>query len=270
MRSYLLRQIVLFVISGSFLIGGCGTMQNGRRWGEDAFSSTTLEKVGQSAYRALLDWQTLVPLAGALVFSIDDYDTKVSDWAARHHPLFGSESGAKTASDLLYGATYLEAVGTSLLTPSGEDARGWEKSKAKGIGVELLALGATGGTTLLLRETTHHSAPDGAKNQFPSGHASVGFGNMTLSNRNLEYIPMSQGTRTSVQAGNIAVATLMGWARVEARGHFPRDVLVGAALGHFLNAFIYDSLMGLPENRQFGISVTPKRGGAILQLSLSY
>ncbi len=245
-------------------------MQNGRRWGEDAFSSPTLEKVGQSAYRALLDWQTLIPAAGALLFTIDHYDQRLSDWATRHHPVFGSESGAKTASDLLYGFTYLEAIGTSLATPSGEDGEDWAKAKGKGLGVELLAFGATGGTTLLLRETTHRSAPDGAENQFPSGHASIGFGNMTLSNRNLEYIPMSKTTRTSIQVGNIAFASLIGWARLEARGHFPSDVLAGAALGHFLNAFIYDAFMGLPEDRRFGISLAPQRGGAMFQLSFSY
>ncbi len=254
----------------SLLEVGCGTLQNGRRWGEDAFSSPTLAKVGQSAYRAFFDWQTLVPAAGALFFTIDHFDSRVSDWAGQHHPIFGSQSGAKTASDVLYAGTYLEAIGTSLATPSGEDSKEWKKAKAKGLGVELMAFGVTGGTTLLLRETTHRSAPDGAENQFPSGHETLGFGNLTLSNRNLDYIPMSDTVRTPIQAGNIAYATLLCWARVEARGHHPTDVLVGAALGHFINAFVYDAFMGLPESKNFGISVTPERGGGIIKLSFAF
>jgi hypothetical protein len=245
-------------------------MQNGRRWGEDAFSSPTLEKVGQSAYRAFFDWGTLVPAAGALIFSIDHFDTRVSDWAGQHHPIFGSRSGAKTASDILYAGTYLEAIGTSFATPSGEDSKEWKIAKAKGFGVEVLAFGATGGTTLLLRETTHRSAPDGAKNQSPSGHASLGIGNLTLSNRNINYIPMSDEVRIPIQAGNIAYGMLLCWARVEARGHYPTDVLIGAALGHFLNAFIYDALMNLPESKNFGISVSPQRGGALAGLFFSF
>ncbi len=249
---------------------GCGTLQNGRRWGEDAFSSVTLEKVGQSAYRALVDWQTLVPAAGALLFTIDHFDTRVSDWAGQHHPIFGSQSGAKTASDILYAGTYLEAIGTSIATPSGEDSKDWKNAKTKGFGVELLAFGVTGGTTLLLRDTTHRTAPDGAENQFPSGHETLGFGNLTLSNRNLDYIPMSDEVRIPIQAGNIAYGAVLGWARVEARGHYPTDVLVGAALGHFINAFIYDAFMGLPESKNYGISVTPERRGAILKLSFQF
>ena len=266
-----MRQLFVLILGMLFLLEvGCGTMQNGRRWGEDAFSSPSWEKIGQSAYRALVDWETLVPAAGGLIFSIDHFDSRVSNWAGQHHPIFGSQSGAKTASDVLYAGTYLEAIGTSLATPSGEDSQEWKRAKAKGLGVELLAFGATGGTTLLLRETIHRSAPDGAKNQSPSGHASLGFGNLTLSNRNLDYIPMSDKVRIPIQAGNIAYATLLCWARVEARGHYPTDVLFGAALGHFLNAFIYDAFMNLPESKNFGISVTPQRGGGIVQLSFSF
>ena len=81
---------------------------------------------------------------------------------------------------------------------------------------------------------------------------------------------MSDDIRIPIQAGNIIYAAAICWARVEARGHHPTDVLVGAALGHFINAFIYDAFMGLPESKNFGISVTPERGGAIVKLSFSF
>ncbi len=265
------RFLVLICLFASLSGAGCGTLQNGRGWGEDAFSSPTLERVGQSAYRALLDWQTLVPAAGALLLRIDNWDQKISDWAGQHHPLFGSERGARNAGDIIYAGSYVEAYGTSFATPSGEDSGDWVRAKAKGIGVELLAFGLTGGTTLLLRETTHRTSPDGTYHYvFPSGHEALGVGNFTLSNRNLDYIAMSDEIRTPIQAGNIALGAVLGWSRVEGRAHFPTDVLVGAALGHFLNAFIYDAFMGLPESKNFGISVTPQRGGAILNLFFSF
>jgi hypothetical protein len=269
-KFYLIGFPFLSMMIVSFLFAGCGTLQNGRGWGEDAFSSPTLEKIGRSAYRALLDWQTLVPAAGALLFKIDNWDQKASDWAGDHHPIFGSQGGARQASDILYTGTFLEAVGTSLATPSGEDPKDWKRAKAKGLGVEVLAFGVTGGTTIVLRKTTQRTAPDDRKNQFPSGHEAIGVGNLTLANRNLDYIPMSDEVRIPIQAGNIAYGALLGWARVEAQGHFPTDVLVGAALGHFINAFIYDAFMGLPKSRNYGIAVTPDRGGGIVRLFFSF
>jgi hypothetical protein len=86
----LLRQSLVMIFAFLFLLeAGCGTMQNSRRWGEDAFSSPTLEKVGQSAYHALVDWQTLVPAAGALIFTIDHFDTRV------HTIIHGAKMGVK-------------------------------------------------------------------------------------------------------------------------------------------------------------------------------
>ena len=81
---------------------------------------------------------------------------------------------------------------------------------------------------------------------------------------------MSDKVRLPIQAGNIAYAAFLCWARVEARGHYPTDVLVGAALGHFINAFIYDAFMRLPESKNFGISVMPERGGGTIRVSFSY
>jgi hypothetical protein len=59
----------------------------------------------------------------------------------------------------------------------------------------------------------------------------------------------------------VAVAT--AWARVEAEKHYPTDVLVGAALGHFLTAVIHDSAMGLDTPVQVGINLDGKNGGML-------
>ena len=96
------------------------------------------------------------------------------------------------------------------------------------------------------------------------------FAAATLSNRNLDSIPMSNKVRIPLKAGNLVLATLDAWARVKGRNHFLSDVLVGAALGHFLSAFIHDAFMGLPEQGGFAISVAPVRGGAMGFLSFCY
>jgi membrane-associated phospholipid phosphatase len=265
------RFIFGILVCAIFLSVGCGTLKNGRKWGEDAFSQTSLERVGRAAFNAFFDWQTLVPAAGALLFRIDDYDAKVSDWAVKHRPIFQSDDAARSASDYLYVGFFAESLATALATPSGEDKKEWAYSKMKGLAVEGLAMGLTGGVTVLWRNAEHRTTPDNANNySFPSGHASGAFSAVAMSNRNLDSISMPEKARFAIQAGNIFLATAMGWARVEEGRHYPTDILVGAALGHFLTTFIHDSLIGLPETNGFGFSVLPMRGGAVGQLHFTY
>jgi len=67
-------------------------------WGQDAFSTIDLDRISRAAHNALFDLNTLVPLTGALVFAVDDFDEKVSDWAVKHTPIFGSAGDARDAS----------------------------------------------------------------------------------------------------------------------------------------------------------------------------
>ncbi len=80
----------LLFVSFSFFITGCGAMSNGRGWGQDAIWPIDVERIKRAVHDALFDWQTLVPAAGALVFAVDDWDHKASDWAIKHNPVFGS------------------------------------------------------------------------------------------------------------------------------------------------------------------------------------
>ena len=59
-----------------FTTAGCGTLQNGRGWGQDAIYPVELKRIPYAAYHALFDLQTLLPAAGALVFTMDHYDKK--------------------------------------------------------------------------------------------------------------------------------------------------------------------------------------------------
>ncbi len=93
-------------------ITGCGTLSNGRRWGEDAIYPVQLERIPRAAYHALVDWQTLVPTAGAIFFRINNYDQKVSDWTTEHNPVFGSHRGAQTVSDYISAGLYTEVLVT--------------------------------------------------------------------------------------------------------------------------------------------------------------
>ena len=89
---------------------------------------------------------------------------------------------------------------------------------------------------------------------------------MTLANRDLDYIDLPKDFRPVLKIGNTLVASGVAWARVEGRRHYPSDVLVGAALGHFLTAFIHDAFLNLPEdsNVEFAISPVEEAGAGLI------
>ena len=266
-RSYVMGLLVIIFISLS--VTGCGTLNNGRGWGQDAIYPVDLKRIPRAAFNALLEPQTLIPVAGALVFTINGYDKKVSNWATKHHPIFGSEQNARNASDYLSIPLPIETIVTALATPSGDDSKDWAYSKVNGIAVELGAELVTAGATSLIKDATGRTRPNGGGNSLPSGHSSFAFSSATLANRNLESIPLYEEVRLPLQVGNILLATSVAWARVEGRNHYPSDVLVGAALGNFLSAFIHDALLGLPKDKRF-IAISPLKGGAMAEFYFTF
>lgn len=254
-----------------FFAAGCGTLPNGRGWGQDAFSPIDAGRISRAAHDAFFNSNTLVPLASALVFGIDDFDERASDWAVKHNPVFGSGDDARDASDYLRATLRIEAIITAFATPSGDVPGQWMVSKAKGIGVELAAAGATSSMTDLVKDVTDRTRPDErSDNSFPSGHASGAFSYMTLANRNIDSIDMPQALKAPLKIGNYLLASGVAWGRVEGRRHYPSDVLAGAALGHFLSAFIHDAFMNLPEDGNADIVVFPVVNGAGISLAFRF
>ena len=263
--------ITCIPLLGLLVGGGCSTLDNGRGWGQDAVYPIRWKRIPLAAKRALLDPVTWVSGGSAALFAIDDFDNKVSNWAANNTPIFGSQSGAQDASDVMVNVLQAEALGTGLLTPSGHDPLDWTFSKAKGIGVEYVALRATSGATDLLKDATGRLRPDGSdRESFPSGHSSAAFGSARLANRNLDSIALSPWVRTSLKAANLVTAGATGWARVEGQKHHPSDVLVGACLGNFITTFIHDAFLNLPEDSNFSFYLEPSPRGVFLSVSWSF
>ena len=252
-------------------IGGCGSLPGGDRWGEDAIWPVSGQRIIKAAKDALLDPQTWVPAAGALVFGIGDWDREASDWATEHTPIFGSQEDAEQASDDLWSILKAELLVTALATPSGDDPQQWAVTKAKGLAVEYGAIAVNGYATDWIKEGVGRQRPNGDDyKSFPSGHVSSSFAHATLSNRNFDSIDMPKGIRRACQIGNVALAGTVAWARVEGKAHYPSDVLAAAALGHFLSAFIYDAFMNLPENSPIDVAITPLDGGGALSVAFRF
>jgi membrane-associated phospholipid phosphatase len=249
------------------LLTGCGTLPDGRRWGEDALAPPpSAGRVGRSALRAAIDPFTWAPAIGAAVFQIDDFDRRVSSWAMSRTPIFGSMGTASDASNYLLWTGWAAGGATTIATPSGDDPGQWLLDKVRGIVVEGAGVASTEGVTIVLADAVVRTRPSGVgQDSFPSGHASDAFAFATLTSRNLSSIDMPDGARMGLQAGAYGVAAGTAWARVEGGHHFPSDVLAGAAIGHFLTAFFYDAFLGLPEKGGFlGLAVEPSRSGCLV------
>ena len=266
-----LLMVLLAIVSISLPFTGCGTLNNGRGWGQDAIYPVDLKKIPRAAFNALLEPQTLIPVAGALVFGLSGWDKKVSHWATGHTPIFGSIHNAENDKLYLEIPLYTEAFITALATPSGGDSKDWVYSKLKGIAVEGAAELVTAGATSLLKDTTGRTRPNGSSNKsFPSGEASAAFSSVALSNRNLDSIELPQEVRIPLKVVNILLGSSVAWARVEAQAHFPSDVLASAALGNFLSATVHDAFLNLPEDKRYGFGIFPTRGGAMAELYFTF
>lgn len=256
--------VMIFILLS---VTGCGTLSNGRGWGQDAFYPVDLKGIPHAALKALVDPQTFVPAAGALVFGLSKWDKNVSHWATGHTPIFGSTKNAENDKLYLEIPLYTEVLITALATPSGGDSKDWVYSKLKGIAVEGAAELVTAGATTLLKDTTGRARPNGSSNKsFPSGEASAAFSSVALSNRNLDSIELPQEVKIPLKVVNILLGTSVAWARVEAQAHYPSDVLAGAALGNFLSATVHDSFLNLPKDKTYGFGIFPTRGGMMAEL----
>ena len=81
---------------------------------------------------------------------------------------------------------------------------------------------------------------------------------------------MPKPVKRTLQAGNLFLATGVGWARIEGKKHYPTDVLAGAAMAHFLTSFIHDAFLYLPEEDQFRFLIFPYNGGGTAQLTYTF
>lgn len=256
------RLLVLATLASIIhLLCGCGTLPNGRAWGQDATIKPGWETVRESAVRAARSPYTWAPLAGAALLQIGDWDREVSDWASNKTPVFGSQQSALNASGDLKDISAAAWMVTALATPSGDSSGEWLAAKTKGFAVAAIAKLFNDGVTNSIKDLSDRTRPDGSNtDSFPSGHSSSAALYATLASRNLESIDISANYRRAMDIGFGAIAAGTAWARVEANVHFPSDVLAGAALGHFVAAFINDAFMGLnePATGSVTISLAPE------------
>jgi len=193
----------------------------------------------QAVVNAAVSPVTWVPAAGALAFQAGHADQKVSDWASNTTPVYGSQNNAGRVSDIPMQSSSGDSVVSVLTMP------------VTALGTALAA--ETGGGIFMrqfdgvIKEETGRTRPNGAGTvSFHSSHSAGTALNSTLIYRNIEYLNLSSAATTVSKIGLVGMPDTTAWARVEAKQHYPSDVLVGAAIGDFFGVFITDAFLGGP------------------------
>jgi membrane-associated phospholipid phosphatase len=255
-----------------FIVQGCGTMSNGRGWGQDATLMPGWERVGFAALNAVRAPETWGPAAGALAMQIGHADRNVSEWASTRTPVYGSQPNAANISDALLSGSGAVWALSAAATPSGGDgAMDWTLNKAKGFAVQGTAGILMRETVGYLKQATDRTRPNGEnKVSFPSSHAAEASLYMTMTSRNLEASGLTGGGLTAARLALGTVTAATAWARVEANQHFPSDVLAGIAIGHFFGAFFTDAFLGLDNPRNAMVLFEPLEKGAIASVRFRF
>jgi membrane-associated phospholipid phosphatase len=150
-------------------------------------------------------------------------------------PNASASDAIASAGDILQFVLPAAAVGMTLALPtatgsSGTDFSGktegwWDRQGALEFGE---SAGATLAVTYGLKYTVSERRPNGGRESFPSAHTSI-------SVSAAEFIRKRYGWEYGIPA--YALAGFVGYSRVEAREHYPHDVIAGAAIG-FASSFL--------------------------------
>lgn len=242
---------------GMFLcITGCASTTSG--WGSKSTITPSWERISRAAKKAATSRQTWVPLAGAALLHIDDYDQKVQEWIVQKAPLFGNKQDAQDISDDLKTLAKMNLLATIVFVPSSNDD-GF--SKLKGLAVSSAALAVNGRITNFVKRESNRLRPDASdRRSFPSGHTSSAATAASLSHHVIEHMDqLTPQQRQLWQISSFTIAGLTGWARIEGDKHYPSDVLAGYALGHFIGTFMSETFIGPTDelNVQVSVNVLP-------------
>lgn len=117
MKKIIAQAFILIGLLQSF--SGCATTDH---CSTKNYTSSVVDRLKSAATESFIDPYTWVPLAGAALCSVDDFDGKISNWAVKHHPVFSSGKNAGNASDDLLEFLEMSAWMTAALAPRSERA----------------------------------------------------------------------------------------------------------------------------------------------------
>jgi membrane-associated phospholipid phosphatase len=254
-------------------LGACSSVPHGNRWGESV-GVPTWQRVGESAWQAATNPAVWVPLAAAGAMQIDNLDHRVSRWAIRETPVFGSQSNAANWSDHLRSAAVVAGWASILGSPDGPLDGDWAIDKLKGSAVDIAAAESAIEFTAGMQRVARRGRPIGytypGDNSMPSDHATTAavYDAIAAQNLALGGAPSRLQAAADVGLGAITIAT--GWARIEAGAHFPSDTLIGGAIGEFFANFFTAAFFSATHSANRRIDLTCLPDGMRLQAEIRY
>jgi len=237
----------------SLFVQGCGTLDNGRRLGEDVTLLPGWNRLGEAAIDAATSPMVFVPAATALLLQIDNADERISHWAMKHTPIAGSNERAERLSKDLRNVSAGFFYASILAAPGGNEPISWGASKARGAAVQCTAAFLNNKLVYTLKNATDQKRPDNCDNmRFPSSRASDTALFTSFATKNISTMNIPRPLNTALNTALTIVMFVVAWERVEAGAHYPSDVLAGISQGYFISSFMNDSFMNLNQDAQGG------------------
>lgn len=72
------------------------------------------------------------------------------------------------------------------------------------------------------------------------------------------------------KSGLAGLAVGTAWARVEARKHYPADVLAGLSPGHFISAFVGDAFLGVESGDSAALDLGADQRGLVVVMQVGF
>lgn len=228
-------------------MSSCGLLNKKGNWGKNALYPVKAERIIWSLKKNLSSAHVWLPVAGAGVIVIGNYEDKISNWIAEEKHIFPDHKTADDWSDINNQILKYQTYASTLLTPSANEENSWGdylQNKVRGAAVVVTSTSLPRYFHDRISETFPRQRPNKADmRSFPSSHATKASAYNMINIKNYEAINMDSNFRIGLITLNTGMAVITSWARVEGHRHNPTDVMIGYALGSFMSGFIYDSLM---------------------------
>lgn len=251
------------------LFTSCSLFTRKGNWGKKAIYPVKWERVKNSFVKNITSRHVWVPAAAGTVVAAADWDAKMVEWAERD-PTISSNSAqdfSDTSRSILQAQMYLTIPFTSSYDGNWKH---YTVNKVKGTVVVYASSSIAHSASGVMKQHIYRLRPDEVDGKsFPSGHATTAAAYRMISSRNYNSIEMPRDLRNGIGIINGALVTSVAWSRVEAKDHFPSDVLFGYAIGSFMSGFIYDSFMNVEDTDVFALFPSGD-GGMVAKYSFQF
>lgn len=243
-------------------------------WGKNALWPIKGSRVSAAFKKNISSPHVWAPTLASGIINLADWDEKMSSWAYKENVLFGTHDNASVWSDTINDVLKYQMWIAPLLTPSNDEENSietWALRKGKGYVVIGLATRTADAGRSAIATSTKRLRPNRIDNlSFPSGHATQAGARNTMISRTIDAVEMDHGLRDGLKVMNTTLAGAVLVARVEAKRHYPCDVLMGYALSSFLSGFVYDSLINYDPDHPESISFVPTKNQWLAQYTYGF